>query len=56
MNKPVIKYTTSQSLDQIIYVFKEYSSAHQARFYLIQNIAKAVILWNRPSFIYIIFI
>ncbi len=45
-------YTTSKTFlnSKMFYVFffffTEFSSAHQACIYLIQNIAKAVILWN----------
>ncbi len=42
-------YTTSQKyLNSKIFLcfFKEFSSAHQACIYLIQNTAKVVILWN----------
>ncbi len=42
-------YTTSQKfLNSKIEIFflKEFSSAHQACIYFIQNTVKAVILWN----------
>ncbi len=42
----IIKYTTSQKFlnSKIAMFFKEFSSAHQACIYLIQNTAKTVIL------------
>ncbi len=42
-----LTYTTSQKfLNSKILVFKEFSSAHQACIYLIQNTAKTVTFWN----------
>ncbi len=42
-------YTTSQKFLNskiLIFFFKDFSSAHQACIYFIQNTVKAVILWN----------